>query len=147
MLTRETVTFRDSDGWNCEFDLTFLLSNYRCIWGVGCPDTGLQGSARGRCVEGAEIYQGEGDTPGREDLEMIRGRGGQMTDEYWQNRQVALRRGGRDPWGKARFKRDSVHTRLDRGACIFHSRIDHAGGTGRALHLAALGRGENPIDW
>ena len=73
-------------------------------------------------MEGVEIYQGEGDTPGREDLEMIRGRVRQMTDEDWQNRQVAPRRGGRDPWGKARFKRDSVHTRLYRGACIFHNR-------------------------
>ena len=147
MLTSETVTFRDSDGWNWQFDLTFLLSNYRCIWGVGCPDTRQQRSARGCCVEGVEIYQGEGDTPGREDLSMIQGRVEQLTDEDWQNRRVALRHGGRDPWGKARFKRDSVHTRLYRGACIFHNRIDHPGGSGCALHVAALRRGENPIDW
>ena len=114
---------------------------------LGCPDTRLQGSARGCCLEGVEIHQGEGDTPGSEDLEMIRGRVGQMTDEDWQNRQVALRRGGGDPRGKARFKRGSVHTRLYRGACIFHNRIDHAGGTGCALHVAALRRGENPMDW
>jgi hypothetical protein len=147
MLTRETVAFRDADGWNWEFDVTFLLSDYRCIWGVGCPDTGLQRTARGCCVEGVEIYQGDGDVPGGEDLEMIRGRVEQMTDEDWQNRPLALHRGGRDPWGKARFKRTSVHTRLYRGACIFHNRLDHASGTGCALHLAALRRGENPIDW
>ena len=102
------------------------------------PGHQAAGSARGCCVEGVEIYQGEGDTPGSENLEMIRGRVGQMTDEDWQNRQVALRRGSRDPWGKARFKRDSVQTRLYRGACIFHNRIDHAGVTGCALHVAAL---------
>ena len=78
---------------------------------------------------------------------MIRGRVRQLTDEDWQNRQVALRRGGRDPWGKARFKRDSVHTRLYRGACIFHNREDHPGGAGCALHVAALRRGEDPMDW
>ena len=60
---------------------------------------------------------------------------------------MALARGGRDPWGKARFKRDSVHTRLYRGACIFHNRVDHPGGAGCALHVAALRRGENPMDW
>ena len=60
---------------------------------------------------------------------------------------MALARGGRDPWGKARFKRDSVHTRLYRGACIFHNRADHPGGAGCALHVAALRRGENPMDW
>ena len=140
MLTRETVTFQDGDGWNWEFDLTFMLSNYRCIWGRGCPDTRLQRSARGCCVEGVEIYQGDGDTPGGEDLEMIRGRVEQLTDEDWQNRQVALRRGGRDPWGKARFKRDSVHTRLYRGACIFHNRVDHPGGR----WLCASRRGAAP---
>jgi hypothetical protein len=50
MLTRETVTFRDANGWSWEFDLTFMLSNYGCIWGRGCPDTRAQGSARGCCV-------------------------------------------------------------------------------------------------
>jgi len=147
MLTREMVTFTDRDGWSWEFDLTFLLSNYRCIWGDGCPDTRLENSARGCCVEGVEVYQGKGDKLGRTDVEMIRRRVEQMTDEDWQNRQVALRRGGRDPWGKARFKPDSIHTRLYRGACIFHNRIDHAGGTGCALHLAALRRAEDPMDW
>jgi hypothetical protein len=147
VLIRETVTFRDSAGWNWEFDLTFMRSNYRCIWGRGCPDVRLQGSARGCCVEGVEVHQGEGDMPGSEDLEMIRGRVEQMTDEDWQNRQVALRGAGRDPWAKARFKRDSVHTRVHRGACIFHNRIDHPAGAGCAFHVAALRRGENPIDW
>jgi len=41
---------------------------------------------------------------GREDLKKIRGRVGQLTDEDWQNRRVALARGGRDPWGNARFQ-------------------------------------------
>jgi hypothetical protein len=147
MLTRETATFRDAKGWNWEFDLTFMLSNYQCIWGQGCPDTRLEHSIRGCCTEGVEIYQGDGDAPGRKDLQKIRGRVRQLTDEDWQNREIALRRGGRDPWGKARFRRDSVHTRLHRGACIFHNRPDHPGGPGCALHAAALRRGEDPIDW
>lgn len=147
MLTRETATFRDSNGWNWEFDLTFMRSNYQCIWGRGCPDVKLQHTARGCCVDGVEIYQGDGDVAGRKDLKMIRGRVKQLTDEDWQNRPVALRRGGRDPWAKARFKRDSVHTRLHRGACIFHNRLDHPAGAGCAFHVAALRRDENPIDW
>jgi hypothetical protein len=147
MLTRETVTFRDGSGWNWEFDLTFILSRYRCIWGAGCPDIRLEGTARGCCAEGVEIYKGDGDAAGREDLQMIRRRVAQLTDEDWQNRDVGLRRGGRDPWAKARFKRGSAHTRLHRGACIFHNREDHPAGAGCALHLAALRRGEDPIDW
>ena len=94
-----------------------------------------------------EIYRGDGDTPGREDLKKIRGRIRQLTDEDWQNRRAALARGGPDPWGKARFKRDSVHTHLYRGACIFHNRVGHPGGAGCALHVAALRRGEDAMDW
>ena len=146
MLTCETATFTDSHGWKWEFDLTFMMSNYGCIWGRGCPDIRRQGSARGCCVEGVEIYRGEGDAPGREDLAMIRGRVEQLSDEDWQNRRVALRRGGSDPSGKARFKHDSVHTRLYRGACIFHNRPDHPAGAGCALHLAALRRDEDRLE-
>ena len=147
MLTRETVTFRDSDGWSWEFDLTFMLSHYQCIWGQGCPDIRHEHTLRGCCVEGVEIYQGRGDAAGREDLKKIRRRVAELTDEDWQNRGVALRRGGRDPWGKARFKPGSVHTRLHRGACIFHNRPDHPAGAGCAFHVAAMRRDENPIDW
>jgi hypothetical protein len=147
MLTRETATFTDSDGWSWEFDLTFMLSGYGCIWGCGCPDIRGQGTARGCCVLGVEIYRGEEDEPGREDLAMIRERVEELTDEDWQNRRVALRHDGEDPWGKARFKRDSVHTRIYRGACIFHNRPDHPAGAGCAFHVAAVRRGEDPIDW
>lgn len=148
MLTRETVTFSDDGGrWSWEFDLTFLLSNYECIWGRGCPDVTHQHTARGCCVDGVEIYRGRGDGRGREDLKKIRGRVKQLTDEDWQNHRVAMQRGGADPWGKARFNRDSVHTRVYRGACIFHNCEDHPGGAGCALHAAGLQRGEDPMDW
>jgi hypothetical protein len=140
MLTRGTATFTDSDGVNWEFDLTFMRSNFACIWGRGCRDIRGQGTARGCCVEGVEIYRGDGDAAGAEDLAMIRGRVKQLTDEDWQNRRVALRHGGRDPWGKARFAPDSVHTRIHRGACIFHNRPDHPAGGGCASSRGAAPR-------
>ncbi len=142
MLARETMTFRDGNGWSWEFDLTFMLSNYRCIWGRGCPDTRLRRSARGCCVDGVEIYQADGDRHGREDLKKIRGRVRQLTDEDSQNCRVALARGGRDPCGKARFKRESVHTRLYRGGRIFHNRVDHPGGADCASRRGAAPRRE-----
>ena len=91
MLKRETATFTDSAEWSWEFDVTFMLSHYGCIWGSGCPDITGHGTARGCCVLGVEIYRGQGDEPGAEDLAMIRGRVEQLTDEDWQNRRVALR--------------------------------------------------------
>ena len=33
----EWVTFDDEDGDTWQFDLTFLTSNYGCIYGKGCP--------------------------------------------------------------------------------------------------------------
>jgi hypothetical protein len=147
MTAGHTVAFTGRDGWSWKFDLDFMLSRYGCIWGHGCRDIRSEGTARGCCVLGVEIYHGKGDTDGRKDLKMIRGRVKQLTDEDWQNRKVALRHEGRDPWAKARFKRDSVHTRVYRGACIFHNRDDHPAGAGCALHLAALRRDEDPIDW
>jgi hypothetical protein len=94
-----------------------------------------------------EIYRGPGDASGHEDLKKVRRHVRQLTDEDWQNRPVAMGKGGRDPWGKARFKPGSVHTRVHRGACIFHNRPDHAAGAGCALHLAAIRQGEDPLDW
>ena len=64
MLTRETATFTDDDGWSWEFDLTFMLSHYGCIWGCGCPDIEGQGTARGCCALGVEVYRGAGDDEG-----------------------------------------------------------------------------------
>ena len=148
MLARETMTFRDGNGWSWEFDLTFMLSNYRCIWGRGCPDTRLTAAQRPGMLRGRR-----GDLQRRR--RQARQRGSQ---EDPRTRQAVDRRGRAqlpggagarrpDPCGKARFKRESVHTRLYRGACIFHNRVDHPGGAGCALHVAALRRGENPMDW
>ncbi|MEZ5168876.1 MAG: hypothetical protein R2695_21215 [Acidimicrobiales bacterium] len=33
----EWVSFRDGDGNTWQFDVTFLTSNYTCIYGRGCP--------------------------------------------------------------------------------------------------------------
>ena len=127
MLTRETVMFRDNDG-RAGVRPDVPASNYRCIWGAA-PDTRLQRSVRACCVEGVEIYQGEGDTPGREDLKKIRGRVGQLTDEDCQLRRVALAR-GRGPVGQGavQFATASISARIYRGACIFHIGVDHSGG-------------------
>ena len=40
MLTRETVTFRDADGWCWEFDLTFVCRTTGASGGADAPRPG-----------------------------------------------------------------------------------------------------------
>jgi hypothetical protein len=48
---------------------------------------------------------------------------------------------------ETRTERDRPATRVVDGACIFLNRPGFAGGTGCALHLAAVDEGESPLDW
>lgn len=82
--------------------------------------------------------------PRCEDLEMIRGRIEQLTDQHWQSRWVALRAAARQPRpaGQGAVQaRQRPHPPV-RGASTFHNRIDHGGGTGCALQAA-----ERTVDW
>jgi len=121
------------------FDVTFLESNWSCIWGRGCQGV-LTGRApelaQGCCSYGAHFT-------GAEDAERVEEAAKLLTDEQWQYRQRANRRGG-----PTRLTRGhETVTRLADGACIFLNRPGFAGGPGCALHRAALEAGERPLDW
>lgn len=143
------VTDPDDPTWRWQFNLTFFLSAYTCIWGQGCPSIENDGSLRGCCSHGVFIVDGAEHDEGRKDLKGVRKRARRLTAEDWQNKPLVDARGGvrnEDAWLKTRGP-DTVHTRVHRGACIFHNRADHPAGAGCAFHVAALRRGEDPIDW
>lgn len=123
-----------------QFDLTFLLSRWTCIYGRGCPgidDRPAPELERGCCSHGAHFTD-------KADRKATAARIAELTDEEWQLRAVADEAGGaiwKDPEMKAWV------TRTHDGACVLLNRPGFAGGAGCALHAAALRRGERPLDW
>ena len=132
------VSLVDSDGDTWMFDLTFLASNWTCIYGRGCP--GILSEAAPELEQGCCSYGAH--FTGESDLERVARAASRLTDETWQNRSVAQRRGGP-------FKQvgSATVTRLVADVCIFHNGPDFAAGAGCALHLGALAAGERPLDW
>jgi hypothetical protein len=134
----EWISFDDEEElrtWT--FDVTFLLSPWRCIYGRGCQGV-LTGPAaeleEGCCSYGAHFT-------GDDDVERVERAAAILEPEEWQFASRA-RRGG-----FVRTERDGTRvTRLVEGACIFLNRPGHPGGAGCALHRAALSRGVAPMD-
>ncbi|MGH9076164.1 MAG: hypothetical protein ACRDY0_01690 [Acidimicrobiales bacterium] len=135
---REWVSFEDPDeARTWVFDVTFLLSRWSCLFGSGCQGV-LTGPApeleQGCCSYGAHFTDAA-------DLDRVRSAARGLSDEVWQHRGVA-RRGG-----IARTQGDGARvTRLVDGACIFLNRPGFAGGSGCALHRAALEKGRHPME-
>ncbi len=121
------------------FDLVFLLSNYHCIYGQGCPSIQAEPDPTGVigcCSHGAHFVD-------IEDRDRVLRRVEQLGPDEWQLRRRASERGG--PLKK--HKGGDWVTRKADGACIFLNRHGFGGGAGCALHAAALRRGERPLDW
>lgn len=139
----EWVSFDDPDDqrtWS--FDLTFMTSNYTCIFGRGCKGVLTEDTteaSQGCCSYGAHMN-------GREDIANLKTHAARLTAEQWQFKPSAR------PDGKevklTKKNEDGVHvTKLVDDACIFLNRPGFPGGAGCALHRAALEAGERPLDW
>lgn len=129
----------DVDGSTYVFDVTFLASDWTCIFGDGC--LGVHAEPRpelvhGCCSHGAHFT-------GKADRRRVEGFAERLTDNQWQFRRKAAKLGG----PIYRNEAGDVVTRTYEGACIFANRVDFPGGPGCALHAAALAAGERPIDW
>ena len=136
----EVVTFDAPDEHRTyAFDVTFLTSSWRCIFGDGCQGV-LTADAtdmeQGCCSYGAHFVD-------EDDANTTLGFADRLTDEQWQHRRTAVRRGG----PIRRTGDGTLVTRLVDDACIFLNRPGFAGGAGCALHRGALEAGERPLDW
>ena len=119
------------------FDLTFLTSNYTCIYGRGCQGVLTEAAPemeQGCCSYGAHFTD-------RDDQRRVERHAARLTAEQWQFKALGDRRGvvASDPGG-------STRTRLHDGACIFLNRPGFPGGAGCALHRAALDRARPPME-
>jgi hypothetical protein len=132
------VAFEDPDEdrlW--VFDVTFLLSSWRCIYGHGCQGV-LTGPAeelvQGCCSYGAHFTDDE-------DVARVKAAARTLTERDWQFAPTGRRR------GVVRTQADGTRvTRLVDGACVFLNRPGFPGGPGCALHRAALERRQAPLD-
>ena len=136
----EWVSFEDpEEDRTWVFDLTFLMSNWTCIFGRGCPGV-LTGPApeleQGCCSYGAHFT-------GEEDRAHVEKMAAKLTSSEWQLKKQAAKRGGPIKVNKE----GEIVSRVVDGACVFLNRPDFPGGPGCALHRAALERGERPLDW
>jgi hypothetical protein len=132
----EWLTFEDPDEdrtWI--FDVTFLLSGWRCIFGKGCQGV-LTGPTpeleQGCCSYGAHFTDDE-------DVQRVKDAAKTLTPEQWQ-----FARQGRRGVIKINAEGTAV-SRLVDDACIFLNRPGFPGGAGCALHRAALEQGVHPM--
>lgn len=136
----EWISFEDpGEQRTWVFDVTFLTSNWTCIFGCGCKGV-LTGPAedlvQGCCSYGAHFSSGKE----RKRVERL---AKELTADEWQFKKESDKRGGPI---KVNAEGDVV-SRLVKGACIFLNRPGFKTGPGCALHTAALNRGERPLDW
>jgi hypothetical protein len=136
--SHEWVSFDDPDEdrtW--VFDVTFLLSRWRCIYGHGCQGvlTGpAEELAQGCCSYGAHFTD-------EDDVARVKAAARTLGDDEWQFAATGRRS------GVVRTQPDGSRvTRLVKGACIFLNRPGFPGGPGCALHLAALARNRPPLE-
>jgi hypothetical protein len=130
------VELADPDGrtrW--VLDAGFLGSGWRCRWGCGCQgihDEPTPELAEGCCSVGVVLAD-------EEEAMTVAALAATMGPAGFQHAAEAA--GGAVVHDGARWS-----TRVVDGACIFFNRVGFAGGTGCALHLAALAEGGDPID-
>jgi hypothetical protein len=117
------------------FDVTFLTSNWTCIWDQGClgvredptPEAG-----EGCCSFGAHAADAE-------DFSRVRAAAERLTPEVWQHHTTP------EP-----FVKDDEGvwtTALVDNACVFLNRPGFANGHGCALHAGATAAGEPITEW
>jgi hypothetical protein len=133
-------------------NVSYLLSNHKCIFGQGCPGVLVHGAMldTGCCQIGVHIAN-------KSELRRLQAAVGELTKDdcdAWEEIQEAKLRGDEgEGWFYKVPKKDQqgpgekYHTVVKNGACILANRSGGpAGGIGCALHRMALRTGKSPLD-
>ena len=138
-LPREWISFEDPDELRTwMIDATFLRSSYKCIYGEGCQGVHEEATPelmQGCCSFGAHFLDAD-------DLANVKKRVKKLAPRHWKNMSKAQGKG----WFTTN-KAGETKTRVVNGACIFHNPPGFEGGTGCALHIAAVEAGDRHLDW
>ncbi|MEO6628538.1 MAG: hypothetical protein ABIP03_08195 [Aquihabitans sp.] len=136
----EWVSFADPDEdrtWL--FDVTFLMSNWSCIFGRGCQGVlteDFSEAMQGCCSYGAHFT-------GPEDIAHTQQMSERLSPHEWQFLEIGRRDGV-----LATNDSGETTTRLVDDACIFLNRPGFDGaGLGCAFHHASVAAGERHLDW
>jgi hypothetical protein len=117
-------------------DLTWLTSNWMCIYGNGCQGIYADRPDDGCCTLGAHFSDKDDEKRTRKFMK-------QLTPETWQFHAEGTRR--KDAWIETDEDGDRK-TAVHEGACIFLNRPGFEGGYGCALHSLALRNGMEPLE-
>jgi hypothetical protein len=121
-------------------DLTWLTSNYMCIFGQGCHGIYKESPDTGCCTLGAHFSD-------QDDEKRVASYVAELTPELWQFHPG--RRARKADWVETDDEgaRKTLVVEVDgQSACVFHNRTDFASGAGCALHGLALRDGKEPLE-
>lgn len=136
LKAHEWISFEDADEertW--VFDVTFLESNWTCIFGNGCQGvltSPAEELVQGCCSHGAHFVD-------KQDIKRVEKAAKRLSADQWQFKDK-----GKDGITKTDKDGDTT-TKLVKGACIFLNRPDFHRGAGCALHVLSMDTNESYI--
>jgi hypothetical protein len=140
VFPRAWVEFADpadsSQMFKC--DLTWLTSNWMCIFGQGCQGIYADRPADGCCTLGAHFAD-------KDDEKRVKSFVKLLDREHWQFHPDSRAGGRKGDWVETDDDGDRK-TAVHEGACIFLNRPGFAGGEGCALHGLALRIDRHPLE-
>jgi hypothetical protein len=138
-MPRIWVEFPDPDdsGQRFRCDLTWLTSNWMCIYGNGCQGIYADRPDDGCCTLGAHFTEDD-------DYERVAAVAAQLGPDEWQYRDVAYRKDKLRKHLWTEPEDGATKTKVVDGACIFLNRPGFPGGMGCALHQHAVLQGLPP---
>ncbi len=120
-------------------DLTWLTSNWLCIYGNGCGGIVKDRANDGCCTLGAHFSDSD-------DRKRVQKWAKKLPAGWWQHRDVAAKSGDIAKGIIGRDEDGDKQTRIVAGACIFLNRPGFAGGGGCALHNFAVAGDHKPLE-
>ena len=138
VIPRAFIEFSDpaDDAQMFKCDLTWLTSQYMCIFGEGCPGIYSERPDDGCCTLGAHFAD-------KADEKRVRSYVRLLDREHWQFHDVGT--AAKNAWIETDDEGDRK-TAVHEGACVFLNRPGFEGGEGCALHGLALRQGLHPLE-